>query len=208
VTLVVVGSRGLLDPAKPRGVERAHARDRLVDGEVRRRLDALAGRASVAEAAGHLQEATPWAYRVLVRQLGVDPAALRPLPQELALRPGEPEEVGAKGLPEDALVIAALETGVPLLAFDVGRLTGRLALRRARAGERLGDDGDELDEGRVVIADELQPVAVVFGQAAAPIAATAASERIALAAVQAKGVPDVAVEEALWTAIEIMRERE
>jgi hypothetical protein len=32
------------------------------------------------------------------------------------------------------------------------------------------------------------------------------TERVALAAVQAKGVPDLSVEEALWTAIEIMRE--
>jgi hypothetical protein len=85
-----------------------------------------------------------------------------------------------------------MEAGVPLIAFDAAKVRGELALRRA-------------PDGRVVIADEKQALAVLFGEtlAAAPAARTS---RFALAAVQAKGVPDLAVEEALWTAIEIMRE--
>jgi hypothetical protein len=38
------------------------------------------------------------------------------------------------------------------------------------------------------------------------VAVTETTERITLAAVQAKGVGNLAVEEALWTAIEIMGE--
>ena len=58
----------------------------------------------------------------------------------------------------------------------------------------------------VVIADRERPVAVLLGPHEPEVAVTQATERVALAAIQAKGVPTLAVEEALWTAIEIMRE--
>jgi DNA/RNA-binding domain of Phe-tRNA-synthetase-like protein len=94
---------------------------------------------------------------------------------------------------------------VPLVAFDAARLNGDLALRHARAGEQLGEQ--PLDEGRVVMADRERPVALLLGPSAPDAHVTEQTERIALAAIQAKGVPTLAVEEALWTAIEIMRER-
>jgi DNA/RNA-binding domain of Phe-tRNA-synthetase-like protein len=124
--------------------------------------------------------------------------------ERLALRSSESEPPAAAGLPEDALGVAAIETGVPVLAFDAARLNGSLALRRARAGERLGEE--ELEEGRVVIADREHPVAALLGPRAPEAAVTGATERMVLAAIQAKGVATLAVEEALWTAIEIMRE--
>jgi phenylalanyl-tRNA synthetase beta chain len=98
------------------------------------------------------------------------------------------------------VAIATLETGVPLLAFDAERLAGELALRRAHDGEELGA------EGSVVIADQERPVAVLLGERAPGAGVTETTERITLAAVQAKGVGNLAVEEALWTAIEIMGE--
>jgi TetR/AcrR family transcriptional regulator len=162
---------------------------------VRRRLKQLANRPS---GEGTPRESTPWAYRVLLRQLGVDPSEARSLAERLALRPDELQGLGSAGLPGDALAIATLETGVPLLAFDAAKLRGELALRRARAGEAF--------DGRVVIADERSPVAALFGETATAVMPGGKTKRIALAAVQAKGVPDLSVEEALWTAIEIMRE--
>jgi len=159
---------------------------------VRRRLKQLAG------ATGTARESSPWAYRVLLRQLGLDPAEAQNATERLALRPDDHDQIASAGLPEDALVVATIETGVPLLAFDAAKLHGELALRRARPGEVL--------EGSVVIADERAPVAALFGQTIAAVAPTAKTKRITLAAVQAKGVPDLSVEEALWTAIEIMRE--
>jgi DNA/RNA-binding domain of Phe-tRNA-synthetase-like protein len=159
---------------------------------VRRRLKQLAN------ATGTARESAPWAYRVLLRQLGVDPAEVRGLAERLALRPDELQGQGTAGLPGDALAIATLETGVPLLAFDAAKLHGDLALRRARPGEAF--------DGRVVIADERSPVAALFGETTAAVIPSAKTKRIALAALQAKGVPDLSVEEALWTAIEIMRD--
>jgi hypothetical protein len=47
---------------------------------------------------------------------------------------------------------------------------------------------------------------VLLGEQAQDTAVSKRTPRIVLAAVQAKGVGNLAVEEALWTAIEIMRE--
>ena len=58
----------------------------------------------------------------------------------------------------------------------------------------------------MVIADHVHPVAALFGRGGAALAPTPSSERIVIAAVQAKGIPDLSAEEALWTAIEILRE--
>jgi AcrR family transcriptional regulator len=157
---------------------------------VKRRLGAPAP--SAAEAEGSRRESTPWAYRVLARQLNA-----RPLPQQSTNEPSQ-----TQGLPADALTIASAQTGVPLIAFDAARLDGGLALRHARAGERLNKT--ELEEGRVVMADRRRPVALLLGAQNAEV--KAGTERIVLAAVQAKGVLTLAVEEALWTAIEIIRE--
>ena len=167
---------------------------------VQGRLEALGSRTSAAEATGARRESTPWAYRVLARQLGEDDTAGAGLVEQLAIRPPEPGDLRTGGLPHDALLIAVLETGVPLLAFDADRLEGELALRRARAGEPLGG------EGSVVVADRERPVAVLLGEQAKDTAVGRGTRRIVLAAIQAKGVGNLAVEEALWTAIEIMRE--
>jgi TetR/AcrR family transcriptional regulator len=148
-------------------------------------------RPSAAEAEGAPRASAPWAYRVLARQIGAQP-------------PASPSNESA-GLPQDALSIATAQTGVPLVAFDAARLNGGLALRRARAGERLGDE--ELQEGQVVMADLERPVALVLGATATDCEVSADTERIIVAAIQAKGVPTLAVEEALWTSIEVLRER-
>src|SRR5919204_6745790 len=147
-------------------------------------------RPSAAAGEGARRESAPWAYRVLARQLKVEPPPL-----------DEPLE--SAGLPKDALALATRQTGVPLVAFDAARLDGSLALRKARAGERLGKTGPELEEGQVVMADRRTPVALVLGKCATDSEVSADTERIVIAAIQAKGVPTLAVEEALWTAIEV-----
>ena len=57
-----------------------------------------------------------------------------------------------------------------------------------------------------MLSDTVRAVAAPFGpvDAAAPV--TAATERIALAALEVKGVPEMSIEEALWTVVEILRE--
>jgi DNA/RNA-binding domain of Phe-tRNA-synthetase-like protein len=103
-------------------------------------------------------------------------------------------------------VIATVETGVPLLAYDAARLEGELGLRLAIAGERLGGDGHDLRGGEIVVADEAHPLAILFGLTAERRGVHPDTFSVLLAAVQVKGVPDVSVEEALWIAAETLAE--
>ncbi|MEX2194648.1 MAG: phenylalanine--tRNA ligase beta subunit-related protein [Thermoleophilaceae bacterium] len=171
---------------------------------VARRLRAMRERLTGARATGARDESTPWAYRVFVRRLGIDPATAHDPVEEAALQRLAADGLESRALPADALLVAALETGVPVLAFDADALEGTLSLRHAAAGDRLGGDGRELAPGEAVIADRLRPVAVLFGDRATDCEPGHGTERIALAALQVKGLGDVSVQEALWTAVDIL----
>jgi DNA/RNA-binding domain of Phe-tRNA-synthetase-like protein len=109
----------------------------------------------------------------------------------------------SNGLVEDALLLATLETGVPVLAFDADALDGGLGLRLSHDGDALGERVP-LAPGRIVIADEARPRAVLFGDVAAEAQVGRSTRRIALAAIQVAGVPEVSVDEALWTAADTL----
>ena len=61
-----------------------------------------------------------------------------------------------------------------------------------------------LPEGRLVVADVLGAVAVLFGDVALPHAVTKATRRVLLFTVQVDGVPAIHVSEALWTMSDIV----
>ncbi len=110
----------------------------------------------------------PAAYRVFFRQIGLDPDVVR-TPIEAALmermlRGGFP----TGGLIEDVLLIALLDTGVPVWALDADSLDGPLGIRASSEGEVLGRGADaaELPAGRLVVADSSAALAVLFGEAA------------------------------------------
>jgi hypothetical protein len=56
-----------------------------------------------------------------------------------------------------------------------------------------------------VIADEERPLGLLFGATASGRGVTPKTKRTILAAIQVKGVPDIAVEEAIWLAGGVMR---
>ena len=56
-----------------------------------------------------------------------------------------------------------------------------------------------------MLADAARAVAVLFGDTAAEVQPGRGTKRIALAAVRVKGVPTLSVEEALWTAAELLQ---
>jgi DNA/RNA-binding domain of Phe-tRNA-synthetase-like protein len=90
-------------------------------------------------------------------------------------------------------------------AVDDATLDGPLGLRAARAGEqRPRADGfaDDLPPGRLVVADAAGPVAVLFGEPDAKHAVTKQTQQVRLFTLQVAGVPDIHVEEALWTALD------
>jgi DNA/RNA-binding domain of Phe-tRNA-synthetase-like protein len=175
------------------------ARRRRSPDPVRRRLRVLSDRFFGSHAVHMRERQIPWAYRVFFRQIGLDPDRTRTPVEQLALDRLHDGAFRSRGLPEDALTIAIVETGVALRAFDAEKIEGRLCIRDSAPGESL-DGGRELARGTLTIADERAPVALLFGAAAAGREVEAATRRIAIAAVQVKGVPQMAVDEALWMA--------
>ena len=175
------------------------ARVRHSPQPVRRRLQQMAGRITGGHVVHMRQDPVPWAYRVFWRQVGIDPDSDRTPVERLAL-----DRLKAGGLPsrnslDDALTIATLETGVPLIAFDADRVGAHIGLRLAADHEPLGGSGRPLPAGQIVVADEDRPLALLSGEVAAERGVTAGTERMTIASIQVKGVPEISVEEALWT---------
>jgi DNA/RNA-binding domain of Phe-tRNA-synthetase-like protein len=173
---------------------------------LRQQLRELAGRIGGAKVVHSRQDTVPWAYRVLWRRLGLDPDSDRTPIERLMVERLEYGGLPSSGLPDDAIVVATIETGVPLLAFDAARVRGRLGLRTAQRDELLGGEGGvPLPAGEVTYADEETPIARLTGEVAPSHAVAGDTDATLLCALSAVGVPQIAVEEALWIAADLLR---
>ena len=166
---------------------------------VKRRLHQLSDRFYGAHAIRMRERPIPWAYRVFFRHIGLDPDRTRTPVEQLALDRLHDGAFRSRGLPADALTIATVETGVALRAFDADRVEGRLCIRASAPGESLAG-GTELAQGTLVIADEVDPAGLLFGATAEGFAVGSSCRRIAVVAIEVEGVPQIAIEEALWIA--------
>ena len=169
---------------------RVEARPGRTPPELRERLRMHADRLRGPQAVALRSKPVPWAYRVLYRHLGLDPDVTRPPLEALVVDRLLHGGFAAGGMPDDALALAILETGVPVYAADADRI-GALA---------LGVAGD----GRLTLADERGPVAVLFAPPLPDRAPGRATRALLLVAIQAPGVDDLIVEEAVWTAAAAM----
>jgi DNA/RNA-binding domain of Phe-tRNA-synthetase-like protein len=160
---------------------RARARDAPSPLALRERLRLLSDRFHGARAIAMRREPVPHAYRVLFRHIGIDPDDERTPVEAAALARLKHGGFQSHGLVADALLLAVVETGVPVWALDEDRVEGDLGIRPARAGERLGRG--ELAPGHGV---------------------TPETGAMRLFSVQAPGVPGIHVEEALWTCTEAL----
>ena len=173
--------------------------------EIKDRLRGLSNRYTGGKAVHLRQEPIPWAYRVFFRQVGIDPDDHRTPAEQAALDRMKHGSFRSRNLLDDAIVIATVETGVPMLALDADRVTPPLGLRLSEENERLGGDGRPLSVRQIVVADAERSVAVLFGDIAEARGVDPDTTRMLLCTVQVKGVPEIAVEEALWTAVEVLR---
>jgi DNA/RNA-binding domain of Phe-tRNA-synthetase-like protein len=184
----------------------APAPGRRTPSVLRERLALLADRFHGARALTLRSEPVPHAYRVFFRHVGLDPDAQRTPVEAAALDRLVQGGFASRGPLEDALLVAVVETGVPVWALDDGRLDGPVGLRGAAPGERLGEDeyAADLVPGRIVVADAGTPVAVLFGDVARSHRPTRDSARLRLFAVAVPGVPALHVEEALFGCAEAL----
>jgi DNA/RNA-binding domain of Phe-tRNA-synthetase-like protein len=171
---------------------------------LRQRLRHLSNLVHGGRALAQRREPIASSYRIFFRQIGIDPEESRPPAEAAMLERMRAGWFRSRNLLDDALLVALVETGVAVRAFDADRIAGELGLRISQPQERLGGTGLELPDGTIVIADERDAVALIFGDTAPARGVTPDTTRITLAAVQVHGVPDISVEEALWTAADIL----
>jgi DNA/RNA-binding domain of Phe-tRNA-synthetase-like protein len=169
--------------------------------EIEERMRELSSRIRGARAVAIRREAVPAAYRVFFRHIGLDPDVVRTPIEAAVLERMLRGAFLTGGLLEDVLLIALLDTSVPVWALDADTLDGPLGIRTSRDGEPLGRSADppRLPAGRLVVADSSAALAVLFGELAGAHAPGAGARRLKLFAVQVAGVPTLFAEEALWS---------
>jgi len=167
--------------------------------ELRARLRHLSDRVHGERVLNLRREPIASSYRVFFRQIGIDPEEFRPPAEEAMLERLRAGRFASRNLLDDALTVALVETSVSVRAFDADKLTGRLGLRIALPRERLGGTGIELPDGAIVIADEERSVGLIFGETASGRGVEPRTEHIALCVVRVPGIPEISVEEALWS---------
>lgn len=168
-------------------------------------LRELSNRFHGAHAIQMRQKPIPWAYRVFFRHIGLDPDSTRTPIEQLALDRMHDGGFKSRNRLDDALTIAMVEIGVAMRAFDADKLSGRLGIRPSAPGESFEGRGSSLPKGTLVIADEERPVEILFGETAEGRGVSQQTKRTLLVAIGVKGVPDIALEEALWLAGSAMR---
>jgi DNA/RNA-binding domain of Phe-tRNA-synthetase-like protein len=204
--------RGSVDPGLSEEFPGLYLRHLLVERgsgksprELKQRLRVLSDRFAGPQAITMRSRPIPWAYRVFFRHIGLDPDE-QPTPVEaLTLERMLKGGFLSSNLLDDALTIAIIESGVAVRAFDADRCGESLEIRPSAGGEELEGRPGALPEGTLLIADESRPLSLLFGATASGRGVTPASERTRLVAVGVAGVPEIAVEEALWLVADAMR---
>jgi DNA/RNA-binding domain of Phe-tRNA-synthetase-like protein len=174
---------------------------------VKQRLQSLSNRYRGANVVAMRTQAVPHAYRSFFHQIGLDPDITRIPSEEAAVARLLSGRFPTRGLVEDALLIALVETGVPVWALDAGMVdAGGLGIRTSAADDLLGsgEGGIPLPPGRLVVADAQLVHGILFGDLAPGHAADRRSSRVVLFSVGVEGVPAIHLEEALWTGVEVL----
>ena len=175
---------------------------------VQERLRYLSSRFRGPQAVAQRQQPVPWAYRVFYRHVGLDPDADRTPAEAAMLDRLMHGGFKSDNLLDDALLVALVETGVPIWALDAAKVDGTLGVRVADESEHLGraEDAPPVPAGRLVVADARSPLAVLFGELAPGHGVTRDTASMRLFSVQVAGVPAIHVEEALFQCSEILVE--
>jgi DNA/RNA-binding domain of Phe-tRNA-synthetase-like protein len=175
--------------------------------ELRERLRTLSDRYLGAGVVAMRTQPIPHAYRAFFRQVGLDPDAARIPSEEVAVRRLVQGRFTSRDALRDALLIALVETGVPVWALDARAVeVDSLGIRVATAGDRLGraPGGAPLPAGALVVADAASVHATLFGPPADDHAPGPRTRRVVLFAVGVDGVPAIHLEEALWVATDAL----
>jgi DNA/RNA-binding domain of Phe-tRNA-synthetase-like protein len=166
--------------------------------ELRARLRELADRGRGARVVAMRTQPVAHAYRSFYRHTGLDPDVTRIPSEQAALRRLLEGGFRSEGRIADALLVALVETGVPVWALRAQATQPEgLTIRLSRAEEPLG-------AGRLVIADARRIVGPLFGAPDPDVAARGRDREVVLVCAGVDGVPTIFLEEALWLCAEAL----
>jgi DNA/RNA-binding domain of Phe-tRNA-synthetase-like protein len=171
-------------------VERGSGR---TPAEIRQRLRMLSDRFRGAQAIALRRSPIPSAYRVFFRHVGLDPDTTRTPVEEAAVQRLVKGAFQATNLLDDALLIALVETGIPLWAVDADRTREPLG---------IGTSPD----GRLAVCDADGPLATLFGPVDAAHVVTKDTTRMLIYTIQVPSVPPIFVDEAMWTCLGVLQD--
>lgn len=159
---------------------------------VRRRLADMSNRFRGAQAIALRRTPINSAYRVFYRHVGLDPDTTRTPVEEAAVQRLVHGGFQTTNLLDDALLIALMETGIPLWALDGDAPEEPLG---------IATEGT----GRLAVVDASSRImATLFDQVQSPFGVTKSSERMLLFTVQVPGVPAIFVEEAMHCSLGVL----
>jgi DNA/RNA-binding domain of Phe-tRNA-synthetase-like protein len=183
------------------------ARPRRSPPEIERRLRSLSDRHLGAGVIAMRTRPIPHAYRAFFRQVGIDPDSARIPSEEAAVRRLLHGRFRSRGVVQDALLIALVETGVPVWALDARAVDAdSLGIRTSAPGERLGgSQAAALSAGRLVVADDRAIHALLFADPVREHAPGRQTRRLVLFAIAVEGVASIHDEEALWLCAEVIQ---
>jgi hypothetical protein len=174
-----------LDVAAPSG--------RRTPPDLRARLAHLSDRWRGPQAVALRRQPVAHAHRVFFRHIGIDPDVQRVPQEEVVVRRLLDGGFKPRGLPDDALTVACVETGVGVWALDAAAVDGALAI--------AFDDVE-----RIAVCDAAGVVARLFGAPLQRVAATRATAVLRLYAIRVPGVPELFAREALELAAQLLGE--
>jgi DNA/RNA-binding domain of Phe-tRNA-synthetase-like protein len=173
--------------------------------EVQQRLKTLSNQYRGANVIAMRTKPIPHAYRAFFRQIGLDPDVSRIPSERAAVDRLLQGEFRSENLLRDALLIALIETGVPVWALDSDVVGGGLGIRTTTADDTVaGDHAAYLAPGRLAVADARQIYALLFGAVLPEHEVGSRTTRITLYTVGVDGVPAIALEEALWVCVDLL----
>jgi DNA/RNA-binding domain of Phe-tRNA-synthetase-like protein len=172
---------------------------------LKERLRLLSDRIAGAQAILLRQQPIPWAYRVFFRHIGLDPDTTRTPIEQLIFDRMHGGRFASRNRVDDALTIAMVEVGVALRAFDADSVSGAVGLRLSGEGEGFEGRVSPLPEGTIVVADQERALGILFDRTAEGRGVRRGTSLVLLVAIGVRGVPDIALEEALWVAGSALR---
>jgi DNA/RNA-binding domain of Phe-tRNA-synthetase-like protein len=177
--------------------------------EIKRRLKELSSRYRGASVVAMRTQPIPHAYRAFFRQIGLDPDVSRIPSERAAVHRLMQGHFSSRSLIDDALLVALIETGIPIWALDAELVdAGGLGIRLTVEGDRLGrtEYANHLQPGRLAVADAQNVHALLFDEDVAPgHGAGPRTKRVVLFTVGVDGVPAIHIEETLWVCVEALR---